>query len=70
MDGSITASAENSVLIHGDFANYVIADRVGFVVEAIPHLVATGNTGPADSVASMATSGLVPSPSTTARSPC
>lgn len=38
MDGAITGSAENYVLIHGDFSNYVIADRIGFNIEPISHL--------------------------------
>ncbi|MBT2213464.1 phage major capsid protein [Actinomadura sp. NEAU-AAG7] len=39
MDGSVTATEDNPVLIYGDFNNYVIADRVGMQVEFIPHLV-------------------------------
>ena len=46
MDGSITALADNNVLVLGDFSNYLIADRVGFNVEFIPHLFATGNNRP------------------------
>lgn len=40
MDGTINpaATADNHVLIHGDFSNYVIADRIGMSVEFIPHL--------------------------------
>jgi HK97 family phage major capsid protein len=38
MDGTITASASNNLLVFGDFDNYVIADRVGMTVEFIPHL--------------------------------
>ncbi|AOE44286.1 major capsid protein [Gordonia phage Eyre] len=40
MDGAINpaATADNHVAIHGDFSNYVIADRVGMAVEFIPHL--------------------------------
>jgi HK97 family phage major capsid protein len=38
MDGTITAAAENPILIHGDFSNFVIADRIGMTVEFIPHL--------------------------------
>jgi HK97 family phage major capsid protein len=37
MDGTISAGVDN-VLIHGDFSNYVIADRVGMTIEFIPHL--------------------------------
>jgi HK97 family phage major capsid protein len=43
MDGTITTSASNPVLIFGDFDNYVIADRVGMTVEFIPHLFGANN---------------------------
>ena len=33
----LTATNAN-ILIHGDFSNYVIADRIGMTVEFIPHL--------------------------------
>lgn len=46
MDGVINASAENYVLIFGDFSNYVIADRIGTTVEFIPHLFGTTNNRP------------------------
>lgn len=46
MDGVINASAENYVLILGDWSNYVIARRLGFTVELIPHLFSTGNNRP------------------------
>jgi HK97 family phage major capsid protein len=46
MDSSITASAENYVLVYGDFSNYVIADRVGMSIEFIPHLFATNANRP------------------------
>lgn len=45
MDGAI-ATGDDDVLIYGDFRNYVIADRVGFTVEYIPHLFATANNLP------------------------
>jgi HK97 family phage major capsid protein len=38
MDGTVTALAENYVLIFGDFSNYVIADRLGTTLSYIPHL--------------------------------
>ena len=38
MDGVVTAGAENYMAVFGDFSNYVIADRIGTVVEFIPHL--------------------------------
>jgi HK97 family phage major capsid protein len=46
MDGTLTALADNLVLIFGDFSNYVIADRVGMTVEQIPHLFGTPNNLP------------------------
>lgn len=38
MDGVITASADNLLLLFGDFTNYVIADRLGTTLSYIPHL--------------------------------
>lgn len=38
MDGTITANAENYALVFGDFRQFVLTDRLGFVVEMIPHL--------------------------------
>lgn len=46
MDGTITALADNNILVFGDWRNYLIADRVGFSVEYIPHLFATANNLP------------------------
>lgn len=46
MDGSVTATQDNYVLIFGDWSNYVIVDRVGMAVEYIPHLFATANNLP------------------------
>jgi len=46
MDSSLTALADNLVMILGDFENYVIADRVGMSIEFIPHLFATGANRP------------------------
>jgi HK97 family phage major capsid protein len=43
MDGVIDGSANNYVLIFGDFSNYVIADRIGTTVEFIPHLFGNSN---------------------------
>lgn len=37
MDGVIDGSAENYVLVYGDFQNYVIADRLGVTMSYIPH---------------------------------
>lgn len=39
MDGTVNASAENYLMVYGDFSNYVIADRVGMSIEFIPHLM-------------------------------
>ncbi|MEW2421316.1 phage major capsid protein [Streptomyces nigra] len=39
MDGTVTAAAENYVMVYGDFDNYVIADRIGMSIEFLPHLV-------------------------------
>lgn len=41
MDGTLEAATPNRILVYGDFSNYVIADRIGFTVELIPHLVGT-----------------------------
>ncbi len=41
MDGVINSSAENYVLIVGDWENYVIADRIGMTVDFVPHLFGT-----------------------------
>lgn len=38
MDGVINASADNYVMVFGDWSNFVITDRLGMVVESIPHL--------------------------------
>lgn len=42
MDDSSTinaaATADNFILLAGDFENYVVADRIGFQVELVPHL--------------------------------
>lgn len=46
MDGVITALADNYALIFGDFTNYVIADRIGMMVEFVPMLFATANNLP------------------------
>lgn len=47
MDGVINATLENYMAIHGDFNNFVIADRIGMTVEFIPHLFqqTTAGTG-------------------------
>lgn len=46
MDGTITATSDNYVLIFGDFGYYYIVDRMGMVVESIPHLFHTSNNRP------------------------
>ena len=46
MDSVINATADNRILVFGDFRSYVIVDRVGLSVEFIPHLFGTGNNRP------------------------
>jgi HK97 family phage major capsid protein len=46
MDGTVTAPAENYLIVFGDFANFVVAVRQPLVVEFIPHLFATGANRP------------------------
>jgi HK97 family phage major capsid protein len=47
MDGTITGSSENYVLIAADMKScFVIARRIGFTIEMIPHLFATANNLP------------------------
>lgn len=49
MDSTITALADNLVLLFGDFQRYVIADRIGTTVEFIPHLFHTTTNRPSGS---------------------
>lgn len=42
MDGVIDAAATNFLTVVGDWSNYVVADRLGMVVEVIPHLFGAG----------------------------
>ena len=48
MDGTwnTAATADNFILLLGDFSNYVIVDRAGMSVELVPHLFATANNRP------------------------
>ncbi len=48
MDGSwnTAATANNYIMVLGDFSSYVIADRVGMSVELVPHLFHTANNRP------------------------
>lgn len=48
MDGSINAAAtaNNYVLIYGDFSNFVIVDRIGTQIELIPNLVGANRRPP------------------------
>ncbi len=39
-------AAENYMVAFGDFSNYVIARRLGFTIELVPHLFATGANRP------------------------
>ena len=45
-DIDATATADNHVLVVGDWNNYVVVDRIGLQVELVPHLFATGNNRP------------------------
>ena len=46
MDAAITGSAENDLAIYGDRDAFVVADRLGMVVEPIQHLFHTGSNRP------------------------
>lgn len=48
-DMSSTVTTGEHVLLLGDWSNFVIADRIGTVVEFIPHLFATSNNRPSGS---------------------
>ena len=39
MDGTLTGAAADYTLLHGDFSQYVIQDRVGTSIELVPHLL-------------------------------
>jgi HK97 family phage major capsid protein len=39
MDSAINATAENYLMVYGDFSNFVITDRIGMSVEFISHLM-------------------------------
>lgn len=39
MDGSVTAGQDNYAAVYGDWANYVIADRIGMSIEFLPQLM-------------------------------
>lgn len=43
MDGVIDAAQDNDIVLFGDFSSYVIADRVGTIVELVPNLVGTNH---------------------------
>jgi HK97 family phage major capsid protein len=49
MDGSITGSADNYVLVFGNFDRFQIVDRVGMSVELVPHLFHVDNNRPSGS---------------------
>lgn len=38
MDSTVTALADNLILVFGDFSNYIVADRIGTTLSYIPHL--------------------------------
>ena len=46
MDSTITGSAENYVLVYGDFSAYRIHDRIGLSIELVPHLFDTSTGRP------------------------
>ncbi|HMV76042.1 MAG TPA: phage major capsid protein, partial [Microthrixaceae bacterium] len=46
MDGVLDDSANNDVAIVGDFSRFIIADRLGAVVEYIPHYIPSGSSAP------------------------
>jgi HK97 family phage major capsid protein len=48
MDGTFdaAATANNYIMVLGDFSDYVIVDRVGLSVELVPHLFSTENNRP------------------------
>ena len=45
-DINVAATADNFILVFGDFSQYYIVDRVGMAVEVVPHLFATANNRP------------------------
>lgn len=45
-DVNPAVTADNHVLLYGDFRHFVIVDRIGTTVELIPHLFATANNRP------------------------
>lgn len=45
-DINVAATADNHVLILGDWRNYLIVDRAGMNMELVPHLFATANNRP------------------------
>lgn len=45
-DINVAATADNFILLVGDFKKFAIVDRIGMRVENIPHLFATGNNRP------------------------
>lgn len=46
MDGTIAAATKDNILVVGDPVNYLIADRVGLMVEFIPNLFGKTNARP------------------------
>ena len=46
MDSSVTATAENYLMVLGDFRWFWIIDRLGFSMELIPHLFSTTTNRP------------------------
>lgn len=46
MTPTMSSAATNNAIVYGDFSNYLIADRVGTVVEFVPNLFHTGANRP------------------------
>jgi HK97 family phage major capsid protein len=46
MDGTVAAGGEDNILVIGDFAQYLIYDRLGLSVEFVPNLFGTTNARP------------------------
>jgi predicted phage gp36 major capsid-like protein len=44
-----TTTTGSKVLIVGDWSNFVIVDRIGMIVELVPHLFAVANNLPSGS---------------------
>jgi HK97 family phage major capsid protein len=45
MDGTwnVAATADNYILLYGDFSNFIIADRIGSTLETVPNVMGANN---------------------------